>query len=305
MSNNIITTGAFPKDLKPGVQAFTQLEYKKYAPIYTNMFTTKQSNYSYEELVAGNSFGPAPAKSEGGAIQYQGESQAYVNRAQNVTYATGFVVTLEEVRYNQYKKLADRRSARLANAFTRTKETVAANIFNSGFSGGPTYGDGSALLVSNHATKAGTQSNILAVAADLSEGSLEEICINIMNAVDNAGNKTKLMPKSLGIAPANAFEAQRILKSDLQNDTANNAVNAIKSMGFVPTVFVNPYFTDSDAWFVFTDISTDDGLTHFQSIPFMVDTENDSDTLNQKYYGYEAYSFTTGDWRAVYGSAGA
>lgn len=303
-TNQIITTGSFPKSLKPGVRAFTQLMYNQYEPIYNNMFNTTTSNMAYEELVAGNTFGLAPSKAQGSAIAYQGESQAYVTRSTHVTYATGFVVTLEEVEYNLYDKLSKRRSARLADSFTRTKETVAANVFNRGFTGGPTYGDGVSLLNSGHVTQGGTQSNILAVAADLSETAIEDICVQIMNATDNVGNKIKLMPKSLGIAPANTFEATRILKSDKQNDTANNATNAIKTLGWIPKMFVNTYFTDADAWFVYTDVPTDDGLTMFQSIPFRTNTENDSDTINMKFYGYEAYSFTTGDWRAVYGSAG-
>jgi hypothetical protein len=304
MTNQIITTGSFPKSLKPGVRAFTQMMYNQYKPIYTNMFNTTTSNMAYEELVAGNTFGLAPSKAQGSAISYQGESQANVTRSTHVTYATGFVVTLEEVEYNLYDKLSKRRSARLADSFTRTKETVGANVFNRGFNSSYTYGDGKELFSTSHPTVAGNQSNTLTTAADISEAAIEDLCIQIMNATDNVGNKIKLMPKSLGIAPANTFEATRILKSDKQNDTANNAVNAIKTLGWVPEMFVNTYFTDADAWFLFTDINADDGLTMFQSIPFRTNTENDSDTINMKFYGYEAYSFTTGDWRAVYGSPG-
>lgn len=304
-SNQIITTGSFPKSLKPGVRSFTQLMYNQYQPIYKNMFTTTPSSMQYEELVAGNTFGLAPAKSQGAAISYQGESQAYVTRSQHVTYATGFVVTLEEVRYNQYQKLSKQRSARLADSFVRTKETVAANVFNRAFNSSYTYGDGVQLISTAHVTAAGNQANRAAVDADLSETSLEDMCILIRTATDNVGNKIKLQPKALGIAPANLFEATRILKSEKQNDTANNATNAIKTLGSVPSMFDNTYFTDQDAWFVYTDINSEDGLIHFESIPFEVNTENDSDTLNMKFYGFEGYSFTTGDWRAVYGSAGA
>jgi len=50
------------------------------------------------------------------------------------------------------------------------------------------------------------------------------------------------------------FEAERILKSTLQNDTANNAINALKSTGmFSGGVKVNHYLTDTDAWFIRTN----------------------------------------------------
>lgn len=304
-NNQLITTGSFPKALKQGVFAFTQLMYDQYDPIYPNMFETKPSNMAYEELVSGDTFGLAFAKPQGSAIVYQGEKQNYVTRATHVTYATGYVMTIEEYYYNLYDKLSKQRGTRLADCFTRTKELVGANIFNNGFNSSFTYGDGVALFSTAHPTTAGNQQNTPTVATDFSETALEDMIILQMTAVDNVGNKIKLMPKRLGGSPFNAFEFTRVLKSDKQNDTANNATNAVKTLGMVPESFVNTYFTDPDAWFLFSDINAEDGLTHFESIPFKVGVENDSDTLNEKHYGYEAYSFTTGDFRAVYGSPGA
>jgi hypothetical protein len=301
----VITSGAFPKTLRPNVFSFTQLQYDEHKPLWPLMFKTQQSDLSYEELVSGNTFGLMPVKEEGQAIRYATESQGNVTRATHVVYAMGYAITMEEAMDNQYEKVGKRRGARLAASARRTKETVAANIFNRAFNSSYTFGDGKELLATDHPSLNGNWQNELTTAADLSEASLEDICILIRKATDNVGNKIALQPVRLLYAPDNAFEACRILESEKQSGTANNDVNALKSKGMIPEHADNPYFDDADAWFVLTDISEMDGLIHFERKAFSMGVDNDGDTLNEKHFGYERYSFTCGDARAVFGSPGA
>lgn len=298
----VITTGSFPKELRPGVFAFTQMEYDQHQPFWPLMFEKEESNFQYEELVSGNSFGLAPAKQQADKIRYAQESQGNVTRATHVTYALGYIITLEEATYNLYEKLGKRRGSRLAAAFPRTKDTIAANVFNRAFNSSYTFGDGQPLLSTAHPSLNGNWQNKLTVDADLSEASLEDVCILIRRATDNVGNLIALKPKRLMYAPEESFNACRILESELQNDSANHAINALKSKGSIPEHFDNPYLTTTDAWFVLTDIEASDGLLHFEAIPFKLMMDNDSDTLNEKHFGFEAYSFTCGDARAVFGS---
>jgi hypothetical protein len=129
------------------------------------------------------------------------------------------------------------------------------------------------------------------------------MAITIMNAVNERGLKIALMPKSLIIPTALAFEATRILKSSGQYDTANNAINALKSMGVFPEgAKVNHYLTDNDAWFVRTNAPN--GLKYFSREAPEFAQDNDFDTSNLKYKGYERYSFGWTDFRGVYGSPG-
>ena len=302
---SVITTGAFPKELRPGVFAWTQLKYKEHEKLYPLMFEEHDSKMAYEELVAGNTFGLLPVKDEGGNIQYQSESQAYTTRATNVTYAGGYIITLEEAQDNLYEELGKRRGGRLAKAYARTKETVGANVYNRAFDSNYTFGDSKELLATDHSTLNGDQSNELAVSADLSEAALEDLCIQIRNATDNVGNRINLQPKRLIVAPANKFEACRILKSELQNDTANNATNALKTLGIIPEMADNPYLTDADAWFVRTDVDDKEGLICFNRQEMQPMMDNDSDTLNEKHIVFGRYVFTVGDWRSLYGSDGA
>ncbi len=300
----VITTGSFPKELRPGVFAFTQMKYDEHKPFWPLMFNKETSHMQYEELVSGNSFGLVPQKGQGDKIKYMSESQGAVTRATHVTRAAGYIITLEEATYNLYEKLGKQRGARLAAAFPRTKDKVAADFFNGAFSG-TTYGDGKTLCATDHPSLAGNYQNELTVGADLSETSVEDLCVLIRKATDNVGNKIGLQPKRLMTSSDDMFEATRILDSEFQNDTSNNAINALRFSDKIPEHFDNPYLTSSDAFFIMTDIADTDGLIYFDAIPFKLMMDNDSDTLNEKHFGFEAYSFTVGDPRAVFGSAGS
>lgn len=301
---SVITTGAHPKALWPGVHAFVMGEYDNHPVEYSQIFDMENSKMAYEEDVEITGFGLAQVKSEGAGAAYEGQTQGYTKRYTHVAYSKGYIVTREEMDDNLYKSRSFKRGKQLSFSFRTTKEIVAANILNRAFNSSYTGGDGKELLATDHPSLAGTWSNELAVAADLSEASLESILTQIMEAKNSKGLQIAIRGQKLIVAPAEAFNAERILKSALQNDTANNAVNAIKSMGLLPGgVCVNHYLTDSDAWFVKTSVS--DGLRGFQRTPFEFTQDNDFDTMNAKAKGYERYSFGWTDPRGLYGSPGA
>ena len=303
---SVITTGAFPKALRSEVFAYTQMMYKELPEYWREIFHATTSNLQYEELVAGNTFGLVPTKEESGSISYSSESQAHVTRARHVAYAMGYMNTLEERVFNKSKKLAMRRGARLAKSFNRTKETVHANLFNRAFNTDYTFGDGSAWMVTSHSTANGSQSNRLATDTDMSEASIEDLCIQIRTAVDNVGNHIDLKPECMVYAPANAPNACRIMDSERQSGSANNDINYLKSKGVVPKHFDWPYLTDTDAFFILTDLAkTEEGLVSFEAVPFKMGVDSDSDTLNEKHFGYELYVPTMGDFRSGFGTQGA
>ena len=166
-----------------------------------------------------------------------------------------------------------------------------------------TGGDGKELLATNHPSVSGNQSNELATAADLSEASLEDLTIQIMNAVDPKGLKISLTPKRLIVPTALVYDAERILKSQLRSGTADNDTNALRAMGVIPEVVVNHYLTDTDAWFIRTNAP--DGLVWFdrEAVQFTKDTDFDTD--NAKAKGYMRFVPFWGDWRGLYGTPGA
>lgn len=299
-----ITTGNHPKALWPGIKAWWGRQYNEHQVEYTDLFTMDTSSMSYEEEVEVTGFGLAPQKAEGGAIQFDTETQGVLNRATHVAYALGYICTYEELRDNLYEVVSKRRSQANAFSMRQTKENVAANVYNRAFNSSYTFGDGVELISSAHPTVNGTQSNILASSSDLNEAALEDLCIQIMQATNSRGLKINFMPQSLHIHPDNWFEANRILKSTLQYDTANNSVNVLKMTNAFPKgIKMNHYFSDSDAWFIRTNAPR--SMIGYQREAISFDQDNDFDTKNAKAAAYERYSFGIGgDWRGIYGSQG-
>jgi hypothetical protein len=300
----VIATGNHPKALWPGVYSWFGAKYDEHPKEYTALFDTKSSSKNYEELVQQTGFGLAPVKPEGSATQYDHHNQGYTARGTNVAYSLGYVVTREELADNQYTEVSMRRAGSLAFSMAQTRENVGANIYNRAFNSTYTGGDSKELLATDHPSVSGDQSNELATAADLSEASLEDLTIQIMDATDPKGLKISLRPKSLIIPTALVYDAERITKSQLRSGSADNDTNAIRTLGVIPEIVVNHYLTDSDAWFIRTS-GVSAGLCWFDREPVQFTKDTDFDTDNAKAKGYMRFIPFWGDWRALYGSPGA
>ena len=303
----IINTGSLPKALWPGINAWWGNIYDEHPMEYEMLFDMDTSDKQYEEDVQVVDFGLAPRKNEGASTIYDTETQGYITRYTNFAYGLGYIVTREEMDDNLYETVAMRRTQQLAFSMRQTRETVSANVFNRGFTTNPNFsgGDGQPLFSASHPVQGGgTQSNLLSPAADLSEVAIENLVIQVRKAENDAGLKISLMPECLAVAPDNSFEAERIVNSVLQNNTPNNAVNAIRSLGVFPKgIVVNHYFTDEDAWFITTNAPR--GLMFMDRIPTEFSQDNDFDTENMKYKAYMRFSVGWTDWRGCYGSPGA
>lgn len=299
-----ITTGQIAKLLWPGLNARWGASYTEHPREYTDLVDVESSDKAYEEDQEMTGFGLAPIKPQGQSIVYDTAQQGLTSRYTHIAYALGFIITHEALKDNLYEKIGMQRTGSLAFSMRQTKENVVANLYNRAFNSSYNGADGTTMISTAHPTLVGNQSNRLAVDADLSEASLEDICIQIAQAQNARGMKIAIMPKSLHIPVNLMFEATRILKSINQNDTANNAVNAIRSMGLFPDgAKVNHYFTDPDAWFVRTNAP--EGVKLFQREEATFEQDGDFDTSNLKYKAYERYSTGWTDFRAVYGTQGA
>lgn len=300
----VITTGSHPKALWPGMHKFFGREYAEWPEEWSQIFDAESSDKAYEEDTEVTGFGLAPVKAQAGAVQFDSESQGPTKRYTHVTYGLGYIVTREELEDNLYEIVSKRRIKALAFSMRQTEEIVCANILNRAFNTSYTGGDGKAMIVSDHPTVAGNQSNVLTTAADLSEASIEDLCIQIMNATNSRGLKISLMPQKLVVSPSEAFNAERIIKSSLQSGTANNDINAIKSMGLLAKgITVNHYLTDTDAWFIKTNAPN--GLTRFNRRAVEFKQDNDFDTENAKAKATMRFSAGWTDWRGMYGTPGA
>jgi len=300
----VISTGNHPKALWPGVAAWFGAKYDSHPVEHTQIFDVKTSGKHREEMVQQAGFGLVPIKVQGDAAVFDSHTQGPTTTATHVAYAMGYVVTHEELQDNQYTEVSMTRAESLAFSASQTSENVGANVLNRAFNSSYTFGDGLELISTAHTlAMGGTWSNELSPAADFSEAALEDMAIQIMNATNPRGLKISLMPKRLIIPTATFFEAERVLGSMLQNDTTNNAINALKSKGVIPEVAVNHYLTDTDAFFIKTNAPN--GMTKWvrEAVSFTQDSE--FDTKNAKALLYFRESYTCGDPRGMYGSEGA
>lgn len=311
---SVINTGSFAKALWPGIKAWFGQTYKEWPEEYKMLFDEESSTKAYEEEVGVSGFGLAAEKSEGSGILFDEASQSFVMRYQNKTYSLGFAITQEMIEDNQYNLsvIGKQQSKALAFSMRQTKEILAANIYNRAFNSSYVFGDGATLIActngggsTSHPTKVGGSfTNGPVVNADLSEASLEQACIDIAGFTNDRGLKISVMPKSLIIPKELMFEAERILKSTLQNDTVNNAINALRSTGmFTGGAKVNHYLTDADAWFIRTNCP--DGMKYMNRVDTEFGMDNDFDTTNAKFRARFRCAFGVTDPRGIYGSPGA
>ena len=300
----VITTGNHPKALWPGMHKFWGRQYDEHPKEWSEIFDSEDSEKSYEEDAEVTGFGLAPVKAQAASISYDSESQGPVTRYTHVTYGLGYMVTSEEIDDNLYEVVSKRRIKALAFSVRQTEETIGANVLNRAFNASYIGGDGRSMIDSAHPTVSGTQSNVIGVAADLSEAALESLLIQVMNTTNSRGLKIKLIGKKLIVPPAYRFEAERIMNSALRPGTPNNDINAMKSMGVLPDgVCVNHYLTDTDAWFVKTNAPS--GLQRFNRRATEFKQDNDFDTANAKAKATVRFSVGWTDWRAIFGSPGA
>jgi phage major head subunit gpT-like protein len=303
---SVITTSAFAKALRPGLKKIWGEAYAEKDQQWKDLFpNVVSSDKNYEEYLGWSGLGLAPVKSEGAPVTYGSMQQGFVARLTNVSYALGFIITKEAREDNQYMQIAQARAKALGFSMRQTKETVAANIFNRAFDSNYTFWDGKEMCATDHVTKSGyTFRNELATAADLSEASLEQALIDINDFRDDRGLRIAIKGQKLIVPKELMFEACRILDSELQNDTANNAVNAISYKGMLAQGYAsNNYLTDSDAWFIITDAPN--GMTYQERMGAEFTDDNEFDTENAKFKAFERYAFGPIDVRGVFGTPGA
>jgi len=293
------------KELLPGLNALFGLEYARYGEEHKEIFEVETSERSFEEETKLSGFSAAPVKNEGSAIAYDNAQEVFTARYNHETIALGFSLTEEAIEDNLYDSLSSRYTKALARAMSYTKQTKAAAVLNNGFDAAYPGGDGVALFSNAHPqVSGGSNSNIPSTPADLNETSLEAAVIQIAAWADERGLLIAAKPKKLVIPPASMFIATRLLETELRVDTANNDINAIKSNGSISQGYtVNHFLTDTDAWFLTTDVPN--GLKHFVRSPMATSMDGDFDTGNVRYKARERYSFGWSDPLGMYGSAGA
>ena len=282
------------KELEPGLNALFGLEYQNYENQHLEIFDVENSDRAFEEEVMLSGFANAAVKAEGSAVTFDTANETFTSRYTHETVALAFALTEEAIEDNLYDTIATRYTKALARSMAQTKQIKGANILNNGFNSSFPGGDGKELFATDHPSQSGDQRNELATSADLSETSIEQALIDIAAFTDERGLKIAARGVKMIIPSELRFTAERIMKSPARVGTADNDLNAISSMGMIPQGFVvNNFLTDTDAFFIKTDIPN--GLKMFERAPIKTAMEGDFDTGNVRYKARERYSFGFSD----------
>ncbi len=299
-----ISRSQLVKELEPGLNALFGLEYKNYADEHTQIFDIENSDRAFEEEVMLSGFANASVKPEGSSVNFDTAQESFTARYTHETLALAFSITEEAIEDNLYDRLASRYTKALARSMANAKQVKGANVLNNAFDSNFTGGDGVELCSAAHPIVAGTFKNELSTAADLNETSLEQSLIDIAAMTDERGLKIAAKGVKMIIPSALQFTAERLMKSQGRTGTADNDINAVGNMGMIPQGYVvNHYLTDTDAFFIKTDVPN--GLKMFVRAPIKTAMEGDFETGNVRYKARERYSFGFSDPRGIFGSPGA
>lgn len=278
--------------------------YNQRADEWKQVFTERQGiprNYHEEPVLYG--FGAAPELPDGMPVTYQSGGVLFNARYVYKVYGLAFALTKVLVEDGDHISIGQTYAKHLAQSLIETKETLCANVLNRAFNSSYTGGDGVSLVNSAHPIAAGTASNVLTTAANLSQTSLEQMLIQIRNAIDNNGKRIRLTPTKLVLSPSNVFQGEVLLKSVLRAGTGNNDINPINSMGMIDGGQANlSRLTSTTAWWVQTDAKV--GLQLMMRRKLEKSMEGDFETDSMRYKATERYIPGWTDWRTVYGTAG-
>jgi hypothetical protein len=297
-----ISRSQLVKELEPGLNALFGLEYNRYENQDREIFVTETSDRAFEEEVMLSGFASAPTKAEGASVVFDQAGETFTARYTNETIALAFAITEEAIEDNLYDRLAARYTRALARSMSNTKQVKAAQILNQAQFAAVTGGDGVPLISASHPLATGnTFSNVLATAADLNETSLEQSLIDIAGFVDERGLRIATQGRKMIIPKELQFTAERLMQSPQRTATADNDINAIRSMGMVPEGYrVNNFLTDTDSFYLLTDVPN--GLKHFVRAPIKTAVEGDFDTGNVRFKARERYSYGWSDPRGIFGN---
>lgn len=278
--------------------------YNQRADEWKQVFTERQGiprNYHEEPVLYG--FGAAPELPDGMPVTYQSGGVLFNARYVYKVYGLAFALTKVLVEDGDHISIGQTYAKHLAQSLIETKETLCANVLNRAFNSSYAGGDGVSLVNSAHPIASGTFSNVLTTAANLSQTSLEQMLIQIRNAIDNNGKRIRLTPTKLVLSPSNVFQGEVLLKSVLRAGTGNNDINPINSMGMIDGGQANlSRLTSTTAWWVQTDAKV--GLQLMMRRKLEKSMEGDFETDSMRYKATERYIPGWTDPRTIYGTPG-
>jgi len=311
--------GAFAQLMAPGLHDifihWQDLEQR--ALEYPQVFHEETSSMAYEDEVEFSGLGPMVEKPEGESVAYQDAIQGGTKRYLHYAYALGCRTSWELFEDDQYKIINQVPKA-LARSAVFTKEQVAWNVFNLGFTTQTTI-DGLSLFnnahpllgganatnvgpgLTNVISSAGTYPNRPATDVDLSFTALQLAINQFERLVDSQGLPTVIKPRHLLCPPELKFIAREILGSPNKPYTSDNEINSLvrEDLDFM----VCHYFTGQSPWFLIADKESH-RLKFFMRRALDEDYADDFDTRSIKQIAFMRFSVGATTWIGTWGRNG-
>jgi hypothetical protein len=274
-------------------------------PIFTKLFKKQTTTSKFERIVTSAPFGDVPQKPEGEEYTTDLIQQANTKDVTPLEWGLMFEVTETAEEDDDYRELA-KKSKYLVFSMRQVQDKQAALVFDNGFST-QTTADGVALWSTSHTLKrGGTAKNRPSSDADLSVTSLSQAFIDLDTDTKLESGQIVMPAKGyfLHVAPANRFNAIKIVKSVKDPESAMNAVNPLSDLDI--TVVVNPFLSDTDAWYLVPKDKDANGLMYLERRAIhQPPPDTDPRTGNRLYKLRARMVWDSVDWRNSYGTSGA
>jgi hypothetical protein len=312
--------GAFPKLLAAGLNKIylDAVDTEQRGEEWTKIFKKETSESAYEQDAKFGTFGPMQEKPENTPVAYTNFVQGGDKRYEHLTYGLAVRTSKElydDDKYGIIKKVP----VAMARSERYTKEMIAMNILNQGFTSNVTTVDGVSLFNSQHPllggsaatnTGPGVSNVIYAVGTypnrpstdiDLSVTAVQLATNQYERLIDSQGMPITIRLKMAIIPPEQKFIAREIFASSGKPGTSDNDINSL--IGEDLTFMVSHYTTSQGAWWLISDPASHYMKVYIRQAPkTSYDDDFDTDAIKQKTTMRMSAGAT--DWLGTWGSNG-
>ena len=268
---------------------------------YPTVYNVKSSRKRLETDTKIGGFPIAQEVTEGQAIPFvdaeQGGTQTYLHKG----YALGFR-TSKWLEMDDLYAVIGKFPSKLATSIIQTIEQQSVALWDDAFAGATFTGlDGSALCSTTHTRiDGGNATNRLAVDADLTKTSLQNLWTIMENTVDENGHPLLLRANKVVVHVDNRFNIAELLQSAQIPNSQDNNFNSLRNLDLQP--FVYHYLGDSDAWFLQAE---EHEVNFFWREQPVFESDRDFGTSTNRHKAEMRFINGFTDFRGVAGTPGA
>lgn len=300
----------WPDILDPAYRKIYGDEIRQLPQQVFTIFNTDSSVKNIEKDSSATGLSKLVQTSESAPVTYEDEVEGFNVVYTHKKFTKGTSVSQELWEDDQFG-IMRRKPQNLANAKIRTQEQFGADIFNFGFTNGgggtaPFTGpDSVSLFNASHPREdnGAAQSNY--ITADLSEDSIENALVTMVQTLDGKGQLFLVEPQVLMVPPALEKEARILMDSMQRTGTTNNDINPYKGKLEVKVwKYLGSAAGGSDtAWYIYDRAVHE--LNWFNRSDLGLQGPNwDFDTGTARWKVVCRWSAGWSNWRGVYGSLG-